>query len=574
MAGLLRASEEGLKIIDMVRRNLGWNKADELWCQAALTSKATLKRFWTQQPIRRETFIHICKAVGVKNWQDIVAREIHEPELLLAAIADIPLDNQTDRTFPLPENLPPVRNWVQRTKEIDTLKTLITPPPLTNESPTLAPPLTKGGLGGVPIAISIVGLPGIGKTTLISQLIRQLHTEKTPFTCAAWQSLQSATGKAPPCDRTIDSLLFTLSNGDITAAVNPQEDSFQKIEKLIKIIKAKPCLIVFDRADTLLKTGEAKAAGYFAEDCAEYAWLFKQLLETEHQSKIIFTSRESLAELPPTVTREIQLNGLDRDAAISLLQSFNLTALRLRSGTTNTEELAEICDRYSGHPKALQLVATLIRDDTEFQGNVGMFLHQRDWLLIRDIERLIDEILARISNSEQTCLSRISVYQTSEYPLSFAGISAQMPEVSKYELKENIILALKRRQLLYYDYQRESYQLHPLVREKGEHLLNQNPEHLRTAHSQAYNYYISIPLKPESEWQNIEDIQPLIRAHYHARQAGNLDAANRIISQVYEYLRQWNCAELVCGNIELPLLAEVKNISLSGAGKMPIPQET
>jgi hypothetical protein len=164
----------------------------------------------------------------VKNWQDIVAREIQEPELLSAAIADIPQDNQTDRTFPLPENLPPVRNWVQRTKEIDTLKTLITAPPLTNESPAPAPPLTKGGLGGVPIAISIVGLPGIGKTTLISQLIRQLHTEKTPFTCAAWQSLQSATGKAPPCDCIIDSLLFTLSNGDITAAVNPQNDSFKK----------------------------------------------------------------------------------------------------------------------------------------------------------------------------------------------------------------------------------------------------------------------------------------------------------------------------------------------------------
>ncbi len=552
MAGLLRASEEGLKIIDMVRRNLGWNKADELWCQAALTSKATLKRFWTQQPIRRETFIHICKAVGVKNWQDIVAREIQEPELLLAAIADIPLDNQTDRTFPLPENLPPVRNWVQRTKEIDTLKTLIAP----------APPLSKGGLGGVPIAISIVGLPGIGKTTLISQLIRQLHTENTPFTCAAWQSLQSATGKAPPCDRTIDSLLFTLSNGDITTAVNAQNDCGKKTENLLKILREKPCLLVFDRADTLLKAGDAKAAGYFAEDCAEYAWLFKQLLETEHQSKIIFTSRESLAELPPTVTREIQLNGLDRDSAISLLQSFNLTALRLRSGTTNVDELAEMCDRYSGHPKALQLVAALIRDDTEFQGNVGIFLHQRDWLLIRDIERLIDEIIARLSDSEQTCLSRISVYQTSEYPLSFAGISAQMPEVSKYELKENIIQALKRRQLLYYDRHLKSYQLHPLVREKGEYLLSQNPENLRTAHSQAYNYYISIPLKPKSEWQNIEDIQPLIRAHYHAHQAGKLDAANGIISEVCEYLRQWNCAELVCANLQLPLLAEVKNINL------------
>ncbi|MEZ2275506.1 MAG: NB-ARC domain-containing protein [Microcoleus sp.] len=552
MAGLLRASEEGLKIIDMVRRNLGWNKSEDTWCKVALTSKATLRRFWAQNRIRRETFIDICKAVGINNWEDIIERnDIKETELLLAAaIADIPLDNPTDRTFPLPENLPPVRNWVQRTKEIDILKTLITPPPLTKESPTLAPPLSKGGLGGVPIAISIVGLPGIGKTTLISQLIRQLHTEKTPFACAAWQSLQSATGKAPPCDRTIDSLLFTLSNGDTTAITNTQNDCGKKTENLLKILREKPCLIVFDRADTLLKAGEVKAAGYFAEDCAEYAWLFKQLLETEHQSKIIFTSRESLAELSPTVTREIQLNGLERDSAISLLQSFNLTA--------NAEELAEMGDRYSGHPKALQLVAALIRDDTEFQGNVGNFLHQRDWLLIRDIESAIDEMIARLSDGEQTCLSRISVYQTSEYPLSFAGISAQMPEVSKYELKENIILALKRRQLLYYDRHFKSYQLHPLVREKGEHLLSQNPENLRTAHSQAYNYYISIPLKPKSEWQDIEDIQPLIRAHYHARQAGKLDAANKIISEVCEYLQQWNCAELVCGNIELPLLAEAR----------------
>ncbi|MEG5079727.1 NACHT domain-containing protein [Microcoleus sp. AT8-B4] len=391
MAGLLRASEEGLKIIDMVRRNLGWNKADELWCQAALTSKATLKRFWTQQPIRRETFIHICKAVGVKNWQDIVAREIQEPELLSAPIADIPQDSENDRTFPLPENLPPVRNWVQRTKELDILKTLIVEPHTVGAVPPCPPlPPCPPWAGGVPIAISIVGLPGIGKTSLVSQLIRQLHTEKTPFTCAAWQSLQSATGKAPPFDRTIDSLLFTLSNGDITAAVNPQNDCGKKTENLLKILREKPCLLIFDRADTLLKTGDAKAAGYFAEDCAEYAWLFKQLLETEHQSKIIFTSRESLAELPSTVTREIQLNGLDRDAAVALLQSFNLTA--------NPEEFAEMCDRYSGHPKALQLVAALIRDDTEFQGNVGIFLHQRDWLLIRDIESAIDEMIARLGD--------------------------------------------------------------------------------------------------------------------------------------------------------------------------------
>ena len=556
MAGLLRASEEGLKIIDLVRRSLGWNKADELWCQAAITSKATLKRFWVRQPIRRETFIDICKAIGVKNWQDIVEREIKEPELFLAAIADIALDTQTDRTFALPDNIPPVWNWLDRTSHLNTLKTLLLN--LDNRNPP-------------PNAIALVGLPGIGKTTLISQLIRQLQTENNPFVAVAWQSLEFVKNQAPQFDWFLDSLLSALSSvdtpnfSDKNAPSAAPVHSFQKIEKLLKLLKNQPCLIVCDRVETILQFGRAETAGYFAETQSEYAWLFKLLIETAHQSKIIFISRETLAELPPTITREMTLDGLTNNGAIALLTSFNLIA--------TIEELTELAHRYQGHPEALQLVASLIRDDSEYQGNVSKFLQDRDWLLIRPIESLLDEIIARLSDIERTCLSRISVYQTPEYPLNFAGIAAQMPEVSKYELKENIILALKRRQLLYYDFQRSSYQLHPLVREKGDRLLNQNPENFRSAHRQAYEYFISIPLKPESEWQDIEDIKPLIRAHYHGCQAGDLDAANAIISGVCEYLRQWNCAELVCGNLQLPLLTEVKNISLSGAGKMPAPQE-
>ncbi len=323
MAGLLRASEEGLKIIDIVRRNFGWNKTEDTWCKAALTSKATLKRFWAQNRIRRETFIDICKVVGINNWEDIIERnDIKQTELLLAAaIADIALDTQTDRTFALPDNIPPVWNWVQRTKEIDILKTLITAP---------APPLSKEGLGGVPIAaIALVGLPGIGKTTLISQLIRQLQTENNPFVAVAWQSLEFVKNQAPQFDWFLDSLLSALSSVDTTFPIqNPPSaapvHSFQKIEKLLKLLKNKPCLIVCDRLETILQFGRAETAGYFSETQSEYAWLFKLLIETTHQSKIIFISRETLAELPPTITREIRLDGLTKNSAVALLTSFNL----------------------------------------------------------------------------------------------------------------------------------------------------------------------------------------------------------------------------------------------------------
>lgn len=219
MAGLLRASEEGLKIVNLARRNPGWNKADELWCQAALTSKATLKRFWAKKPIRRETFIDICQAVGINNWEDIIERkDIQQTEpLLAAAIADLPVVCEKNTGFPLPENLPPVRNWVNRTKQLETIKTYI--------------------LNSTITGLSIVGLPGVGKTSLASKAIRQLHTENTPFLAAAWQTLQTGTHQPPPFNRIINSLLFSLSNGEVTTSEIPDNDYYQKTEKLIKIIQ-------------------------------------------------------------------------------------------------------------------------------------------------------------------------------------------------------------------------------------------------------------------------------------------------------------------------------------------------
>jgi NB-ARC domain len=339
-----------------------------------------------------------------------------------------------------------------------------------------------------PFLPNVVGLAGIGKTTLAAQLLRHLQLENTPFVAAAWESLRSATGIAPEFNWIVDSLLSALAGSEINSGAilsegfaNEQEDYFKKTAKLIDILKQKPCLVVLDNVETVLQAGVADKAGYFASNCAEYAWLLKQLAETEHQSKIIFTSRESLAQLPCRETRTISIGGLDIDAAVALLQSFELIA--------TVEELTALAASYQGHPKALEMVAAVIRDDREFQGKVGRFLGDRNWLLIRDIETLIDEVLARLSEQERTCLTRISVYQTSEYPLKFAGIAVQMPGLNEYELKENIIQALKRRQLLDYNLGMESYQMHPLVQEKAYRLLCQNSEAVRNANRQAYRYF-------------------------------------------------------------------------------------
>ncbi len=522
----LKMSAEGFQILERARRQKRWDKAAEVMCSDALTSKATLRRFWAKQPIQHDTFIRICLVLGIENWEEVVDRT---PESAIAHNQAVPHSHlATEKaqiphplSFTLPEKLPPVRNFAGRIQELETIKNQLLDPN------TRAITITS---------VCVVGLAGIGKTTLTSQLVRQLQSDNTQFAAVAWESLRSATGAAPCFDGIVDSLLSAISGRPISTAT-VRDDYLIKTEKLIELLKKQPCLIVLDNVETVLQTGRGDRAGYFDESCAEYAWLFKQLAETEHQSKVIFTCRENLAQLPPRATKTISLGGLDLDAAVALLQSFELSATQ--------SELTALAEAYQGHPKALEMVAALIRDDSEFQGRVERFLRDRNWLLIRDIEHLIDEVFARLSEAEQTCLLRISVFQTSEYPLVFAGIAAQMPESSEYDLKENVILALKRRQFIDYDRERESYQLHPLIQEKAYRLLCQNPEHFCTANRQAYRYFLNVPLKPKAEWKSIHDIKPLLLAHDRACQAEDWDEAAIAISDACDSLRYWSHFKLL-----------------------------
>lgn len=515
----LKLSAEGFQILERARRQKRWDKAAEVLCSDALTSKATLRRFWAKQPIQHDTFIRICQALGIENWEEVVDRT-SENRIPGNKTEEAQIPNPL--SFALPEKLPPVRNFAGRIPELETIKNQLLDPD------TRAITITS---------VCVVGFAGIGKTTLTAQLVRQLQSQNTQFAVVAWESLRSATDAAPCFDGIVDSLLFTVSNGAISTATTIQDDYLKKTARLIELFKKQPCLIVLDNVETVLQSGQADRAGYFASNCAEYAWLFKQLAETEHQSKVIFTSRESLAQLPHRTTKTISLGGLDIDAAVALLQSFELSATQ--------SELTALAEAYQGHPKALEMVAALIRDDSEFEGQVERFLRDRNWLLIRDIEHLIDEVFTRLSEPEQTCLLRISVFQTSEYPLNFAGIAAQMPESIEYDLKENVILALKRRQFLDYDRQRASYQLHPLIQEKAYRLLRQNPEHFRTAHQQAYRYFLNVPLKPKIEWKSIHNIKPLLLAHYHACQAEDWDEAAIAIADACESMRYWSHFKLL-----------------------------
>jgi WD40 repeat protein len=84
MATSYQASNLGLQEIDNARLALGWNKTDDRWLEAADVSRSTLNRFLDGQKVKHETFVNICKAVGIENW-----RRIRQSEMPIAAKSEL-----------------------------------------------------------------------------------------------------------------------------------------------------------------------------------------------------------------------------------------------------------------------------------------------------------------------------------------------------------------------------------------------------------------------------------------------------------------------------------------------------
>ncbi|MBW4496415.1 MAG: NACHT domain-containing NTPase [Oscillatoria princeps RMCB-10] len=78
---MVRLSASGEKRVDKARREQGWDRYEKPWAEKALTSVATLKRFWRKEKIGRDYFESICEAVGV-NWEEVAEpREMGESQI-------------------------------------------------------------------------------------------------------------------------------------------------------------------------------------------------------------------------------------------------------------------------------------------------------------------------------------------------------------------------------------------------------------------------------------------------------------------------------------------------------------
>jgi NB-ARC domain len=347
----VRASLEGLEIVNKARKRKGWTKTMTVaWWQGALTSQATLKRFWRQQPIEKETFIRICEMVGINVWQDITANTVQR--------------NIDDNSQDL-SGIPDISGFYGRSNELSCLEKWIV-----SDSCRV---------------VALLGIGGIRKTYLAATFVDIIQDK---FNYILWRSLSSV----PTLPQLLSDIIKHLGgefNREIPA-----------LPQLINLLVKKSCLIILDDFNYILQLGDYK--GGYLEGYEEYGELIKELGGVSSQICLLLVSREKPKEIAAkegkkSPIRSLQLTGLQFEEAKSILQDKDLI------DENNWEELVKL---YRGNPFALQIVASVIQE--LFNGSVREYL-RHNTIVLGDISDLLAQQFFRLSPLEKEIIYWLAI---------------------------------------------------------------------------------------------------------------------------------------------------------------------
>jgi hypothetical protein len=231
--------------------------------------------------------------------------------------------------------------------------------------------------------IAVLGLGGMGKTTLVKKFI-DLNLEQ--FEVVIWKSL-----KFP---KSLDLWLDDLLN---SCQKEPKESIDNKIQQLLEVLTNHKCLIVLDDFQNLFAVGQF--AGYYQPEYGSYQHFFKLITEIQNQSHFILISQEKCAEMN-CLNQEnypiqcLELSGLE---TIDILQN---------KGLQDEERWLELIQLYEGNPFYLKDIAVLIKD--VFDGKVNDFLAENNLIVTKNMQFYFKQIFERCSPIEQQIALELS----------------------------------------------------------------------------------------------------------------------------------------------------------------------
>ncbi|MGC9527564.1 MAG: NB-ARC domain-containing protein [Limnospira sp.] len=267
--------------------------------------------------------------------------------------------------------------------------------------------------------VTLLGMGGIGKTSLAAKTILALETD---FDLMIWRSLRNA----PAVEDILADLIQFLGNSQ---QVSLPQSPDGRIRLVLDFLRNRRCLLVLDNVESILQGGDR--TGRFRAGYEGYGQLFRAIGETQHRSCLILTSREKPAGLSALEgenrpVRCLPLIGLPSEAGQAIFETKGSF-----SGTEADWQL--LTDRYAGNPLALNIVASAIRDF--FEGNLGEFLEviRQGAFIFDDIRDLLDSQFERLTELEQAIVYWLAI-EREPVPIS--------------ELREDFVAAVSPQDLL------------------------------------------------------------------------------------------------------------------------------
>ncbi|OKH48015.1 hypothetical protein NIES30_10930 [Phormidium tenue NIES-30] len=273
--------------------------------------------------------------------------------------------------------------------------------------------------------VGLLGMGGMGKTTLAVKLAEQLSGE---FEAVMWRSLRNA----PPADPLLADLIRFLSTRQ---DVHLAETWDGQLLQLIGCLQTARCLLVLDNVESVLQGQDG--TGAYRPGYESYGQILRCIAESRHQSCLVFTSREQplgLFSREGSGLRSLRLQGLTYQQGQQLLTARGLTS--------SVQEAQVLVEQYAGNPLALRIVSTTVQE--LFNASIQQFL-ACGTPVFGDVANLIDQQFSRLSPLEQRVMEWVAVHREWVLPQEIrAGL---MPPTSQSELLE-ALLSLERRSLI------------------------------------------------------------------------------------------------------------------------------
>lgn len=390
-----------------------------------------VSKFFNGKAVGLSNFNEICFRLGLDS-QEIAAPLLEEPGEELAE--EVPLSPQPVGTAPVPlpaitqidwGEAPDVSVFYGRTEELTTLNQWIT-----QDHCRL---------------VAILGMGGMGKTTLTVKLVRQIQEQ---FEFVIWRSLRNA----PPAEEIVKEMIQFLSHQQEVTQAEPFD---RKVSGLLEYLRRQRCLLILDNLESVLQSG--RAVGHYLPGYEEYGYLLTRINESDHNSCLIITTREKPREIAwtegTTITRSLQLQGLSQIEGREIFKERGCYGLE-------EEEFQEVVEHYAGNPLALKMAASVVQELADGDASVFMPDLRRGKFQFGDINDLIERQFQRLSITEQQVMYWLAINRD---PIASAELETDVvsDRVRRHLLEA--IQSLSRRCLLEGNYKQLTLQ--PVVME-------------------------------------------------------------------------------------------------------------